>query len=190
MTAQGVTADIRRISQAERISRQAMRWGASQNPEELPAVIELVMAARPDVIVEIGCDRGGTLYAWREVCCRVYGITLERNADSGTAPCVDHGAEVFYGDSHDPATLDWLQGKLGGAPVDVLVVDGDHHLAGVMADLDDYGGLVRPGGLIMLHDVLPDQYPEVEVWKLWPRLREMYRTELIGDVLGWGVLHV
>lgn len=185
-----IAADIRRMGQAERISRQAFRWGAAQNPDEMHMAVNLVMGIRPDVIVEIGCDRGGTLYAWREVCCRVYGITWSQNADSGGAQCITHGAEVLYGDSHDPDSLEWLRARLDGSPVDVLVLDGDHHLAGVQADLADYGGLVRPGGLIMLHDVLPDQYPEVEVWKLWPRLREMYRTELIGDVLGWGIIHV
>jgi cephalosporin hydroxylase len=187
-----VTTDIRRIARALAVSRQAMRLGASQNPEELAAALELVMSVKPAVIVELGCDRGGTLYAWRQVCDRVYGITWGQNADSGGAECVTHGAEVLYGDSHDPDSLEWLRVRLAGDPVDVLVIDGDHHLDGVLADLADYSNLVRPGGLIMLHDVLPEQYPEVEVWKAWPQLREMYpgQTEVIGDVLGWGVIHV
>jgi cephalosporin hydroxylase len=171
-----------------------MRYGASQDEDELALAISLVQSIKPKVIVELGCDRGGTLFAWRNICAQVYGITWDENADSGGAVCATYGAAVHGGDTHDPESLKWLLDRLasgqGWNPVDVLVVDGDHHLDGIIRDLQMYGPLVRPGGLIMLHDRVPVRFPEVETWKIWPRLREMYQTTEIGDVFGWGVIHV
>jgi predicted O-methyltransferase YrrM/glycosyltransferase involved in cell wall biosynthesis len=40
-------------------------------------------------------------------------------------------------------------------PIDVLMIDGDHHYESVMADLKNYMPLVKPGGLILMHDVAP-----------------------------------
>lgn len=178
------------ILDAESISRQAMRLGAAQDAHELHLAVELAASILPSVIVELGCDRGGTLYAWRQLCERVYGITWAQNADSHGEACQEHGAQVHYGDTHDSFSWAWLIGKLAGTPVDVLIVDGDHFLSGITQDIRDYGPLVRPGGLIMVHDIVPKDYPLVEVWKLWPLLRERYQTSEIGDVFGWGVIRV
>jgi hypothetical protein len=196
-----VKAELGNIRTSRSIANQAMRYGASQDEDELALAISLVQLIKPKVIVELGCDRGGTLYAWRCVCARVLGITWDDNADSGGAVCATYGAAVHGGDTHDPESLSWLLDRLDAhawwhgdgtlpGPVDVLVVDGDHHLDGIAQDLRIYGSLVRPGGLIMLHDRVPTRFPEVEVWKIWPRLREMYKTSEIGHVFGWGVIHV
>lgn len=172
------------------MAHEAVQRGASQEYFELRDAMRVVQEVKPRVIVELGCDRGGTLYAWRQLCDRVYGITWEQNADSEGAECVTHGAEVRFADTHDPASLQWLKDQLNGDPVDVLIVDGDHHKDGIIADLKDYGPLVRPGGLIMLHDVVPEMYPEVHVWKVWPALRDKYRTSQIGTYFGWGIIYV
>ena len=49
--------------------------GASQDAGELEQALTLIGSDRA-VIVEIGCDRGGTLWAWRQVCPTVFGVTL------------------------------------------------------------------------------------------------------------------
>jgi cephalosporin hydroxylase len=195
----------------------AMAAGASQEEWELGAALGLVRSLAPRVVVEIGCDRGGTLYAWRSCCERVYGITTEDNGyDSGGSglPLVTHGAVVRIGDSHDPASRDWLLGELAipatmlaeavltrradGQPVtfrpaDVLVLDGDHSPEGVAADLADYGPLVRAGGLILLHDITPGTDPRARVHEIWPGLADTYQTTQIVNRdggFGWGVIHV
>lgn len=188
------TASIRNLGRAQVISYQAMMLGASQDAYELHMIVALMLDFAPRVMVEVGCDRGGTLFAWKTVCPRVYGITLEKNADSGGAACETHGADVLYGDSHADESRQWLLGKLDCDPVDVLVIDGDHFLEGVTADLADYGPLVRPGGLIMMHDVLHRRdFPCVQTWRLWDQVCGRYETEVIAgsrSTLGWGIIHV
>jgi len=178
--------------------RDAMMAGASQNPWELWRIRVAVAVADPKVIVEIGCDRGGTLLVWRSLCERVYGITLGDNSleTGGSGLRLErHGAVVLIGDSHEAGSVAWLERQLAGDPVDVLVLDGDHSQAGVVADLGDYGRLVRPGGLILLHDIrsLPLAVPPVEVCRIWPALAERYVTEQICNPdggPGWGVIRV
>lgn len=174
----------------------AMAAGASQDGWELGMALIAVADLSPAVVVEIGCDRGGSLYAWRSVAERVLGITTADNSyETGGSgePLEPHGAEVLFDDSHYSRSLDWLIVALDDAPVDALVIDGDHTEAGVRADLADYGPLVRPGGLILLHDIGTVGDPRAEVHKVWPALAATYETTEIRNPeggFGWGLIHV
>ena len=175
---------------------QAMAYGASQDPVELAMALHLIAARRPQIVVEIGCDRGGTLYAWRQVCNRVYGITtLDNSYESGGSglPLADHGAVMLIGDSHDPGTLQGLCILLD-SDVDVLVLDGDHSPAGVCRDLATYGPLVADGGLILLHDITPGPDPRARVHEVWPELAAQFAVTLTlanpDGGYGWGVIVV
>lgn len=180
------------------IARQAMVHGASQHEGELILVLDLISSVSPKVILEIGCDQGGSLYAWRGLCDRVYGITLPVNDwESGGSgqPLTSHGAEIILGDSHDSRTLSDVLSLLGGDQLDVLVLDGDHHTEAVRLDLIAYGNLVRPGGLILIHDINCLYDPRAETWKIWDELQERYQTSEVrlaasGAGWGWGVIHV
>lgn len=169
--------------------------GASQIPDELAAVVELVAEAEPGTLAELGCDLGGTLWAWRQICLRVYGITAK---DNGTAsggqgndrPLVTHGATVRIWDSHSIYSRNWLARELAGDPLDVLVIDADHSYRGVKRDYALYTPLVRPGGLILLHDVANVTDTRVEVPRFW---RELNRGKTIvsrvdANPVGWGVI--
>lgn len=184
---------------ADATARQAVTLGASQEPWELARALELVRSVSPRTVVEIGCDRGGTLYAWCETGARVYGITLADNgaATGGSGLALEnHGAFVLIGDSHDPHMPTALRSVMEGEPLDVLVIDGDHAAAGVRADLAAYGPLVEPGGLILLHDItsVPDGLRPVEVSQVWAEIRDRYVTGEIrhpeGPAQGWGVIRV
>jgi len=176
------------------------KHGAAQREEELAEVLELIhghLPAARKVIVEIGCDRGGTLYAWTRTGADVLGITLPDNgfATGGSGEAlITHGALVHRGDSHAPASLAWLTGALGDRAVDVLVLDGDHTTDGLRADFDMYSPLVAPGGLILVHDIASKGDTRAEVHKVWPITRDGWATgEILSKIrrpFGWGVVHV
>ncbi|MFI7589745.1 class I SAM-dependent methyltransferase [Spongisporangium articulatum] len=46
--------------------------------------------------------------------------------------------------------------RLWGRPVDVLFVDGGHTDEAAQADYDGWSRWVRPGGVLLIHDVFPD----------------------------------
>jgi len=77
-------------------------------------------------------------------------------------------------------------------PVDVLFIDGDHTYAGVKIDFELYSPLVRSGGLIALHDIVPSESnKEIEVSRFWNEIRGKYKTEEIifeGNQLGIGLI--
>jgi len=79
--------------------------------------------------------------------------------------------------------------------VDLLYVDGDHSYAGVKADVEMYGPLVRPGGLIALHDIHGSaMWPESQSHVYWAeikpgrRTREFIAEPRAGSGMGIGVL--
>lgn len=154
-------------------------YRALQKPAELAAFLAVLvdMEPSPRVMVEIGCDAGGTLWAWKQIGIpRVIGIEYpdEHSDDNpwGTDnPLVDHGAEILRADSHADQTRVDLQDMLGGEPIDVLFIDGDHTFEGVRQDYLMYAPMVANEGLIAMHDISPHpHHPGVGVQKLWQKI--------------------
>ena len=185
-------ADLEAVA-AEAVSR----WGACQQPRELAGL--LALAGPGDLVVEIGCDAGGVLWAFRQAGAgRVVGVDLPAAGYSTGQPLDPHGTEIIVADSHDPATRRKLEGLLDGQPVDLLFIDADHTYKGVKQDLELYATLVRPGGLIAFHDICHHHlFPDVRVDRLWwelqakhpSRTREIiYRQRPWGTGMGIGIL--
>ena len=152
------------------------------------------MEIKPKLIVEIGSDEGGTLWAWQQLGCRVIGVTLA-DGPFGSAPRVkvnSHGCEMVYGDSHDAATVERLQDVVAGDRVDVLFIDGDHTLQGVKSDFECFSSLVRPGGVVAFHDICDHpHHPTVQVKAFWDTLDwNGQREEIVADPVDWGGIGV
>ncbi len=54
--------------------------------------------------------------------------------------------------------LNRLTGILGRKLIDILFIDGDHSLFGVMNDYVRFSPLVKKGGIIAFHDIHPDSF--------------------------------
>lgn len=70
--------------------------------------------------------------------------------------------------------------------LDMLFIDAGHTFADVCEDWIAYSPLVKPGGLIALHDALPRvAYPEVEVHRFVQTLKDKgHKVFTIGDEVG------
>lgn len=158
---------------------------AAQKPGELAGLLDMLEQVKPQVITEIGCDAGGTLWAWSQLPGppRVIGVDLPGGAYSAAAFPETHGAELIIGNSHHKGTFARLQAALGGDLADMLFIDADHTYAGVASDYHGYRPLVRPGGLIVFHDIVPHPHiPSVGVRDLWMEITEHWpSTEIITD---------
>lgn len=152
--------------------------GALQDPWELGQLLALLDQARPRRIVEVGADRGGTLWAWSRIPGppQVVAVSLPGGpySTTGEAPQL-HGAQLVEGDSADAETYRRACEALDYQRADFCMIDADHTFRGVAADWLQWRALVRPGGLLAFHDITPHaRSREVEVWRFWRLVRTFY----------------
>jgi predicted O-methyltransferase YrrM len=80
-----------------------------------------------------------------------------------------------------------------GTRFDVLFIDGDHSFEGCYADLVNYVPLVKPGGLVLVHDIRPnDGYSFPGVRTAFEKFEKNTRwvSEVRLNSNGLGVLYV
>lgn len=180
------------------IAEKAVEYGACQKRQELAEFLDILSELNPEVIVEIGSYSGGTLYAWQRVAPNPLVIGMDIVPSDPTfvyqngLPRGEHGAKMIIGDSRDQPTRDALLEALDGRLIDCLFIDGDHTYEGVRSDYEMYRDLVRPGGLIALHDIVTHNYAlHCEVVKLWCEIKDESAIEIVsseGD--HWGGIGV
>lgn len=184
-----------------RIAREAIRRRAWQKVGELAPLLALLRALQPRRALEIGTAHGGTLYAWARIAAedaKLISIDLPGGAFGGgyteemrqrivSYVLPKQTLELYASDSHQPETRDLAAAALGGQPADFLFIDGDHTYQGVRQDFEMYAPLVRRGGIVAFHDVMPnptlpaDQVGEVHMF--WPELKREFRHLEILDTV-------
>jgi cephalosporin hydroxylase len=170
------------------------KWHANQDPVEAAQLLALI--APGDTVLEIGCDRGGMLWAYAQAGAgRVIGVDLPAAGWGSGLACHPHSAELVVGASHRPETRDAIRAKLqadgaaDGRGVDLLFIDADHTLDGVRRDWELYGPLVAPGGLVAFHDIFSHVlFPDLQVERLWWELRGSHPDawEIVNRERPWG----
>jgi predicted O-methyltransferase YrrM len=183
---------------------------AWQVRSELGRLLSMVHGERPQTVLEIGTALGGTLFGFAKVAAPdALIITIDLPGGGfggGYYPARGYLYRKFararqtihpiLGDSHSVETLARVEGLLGGQPVDFLFVDGDHEYEGVRKDYNLYAPLVRPGGLIALHDIVPGEAELVGgVPRFWEEFKRSHETmELVESwdqqAYGIGVVRV
>jgi len=188
------------------------RLSAFQVDSEFQRLADWAAAERPATVVEIGTASGATLLLWSRVAQRrVISIDLPGGIHGGgySAPKMRLFREfvfdrpgvrmdLLHADSQNAATRSRVEQMLGTDRVDLLFIDGDHRLAGVTRDFELWKDLVRPGGRIVFHDVVPHHtQPSCQVDVLWSDIKTRYpgqTTEIVeSPVQGWagiGILTV
>jgi cephalosporin hydroxylase len=175
---------------------------AWQVRSEFENMVKLVQEANPARIMEIGTAKGATLLPWCRIASKqVISVDLEGGIHGGGYPPIKQGLyreftngrpevrlDLFQENSQIMATRQKVEAVLGGEKLDVLFIDGDHSYIGVKADFDLWSPLVRPGGIVLFHDILPHtKVAHCEVDRLWGELKQRYRhQEFIHDpAQGW-----
>jgi predicted O-methyltransferase YrrM len=181
---------------------------------ELAGLLGL-LAEPPRGVLEIGTASGGTLFTLARTAApdaRLVSLDLPRGPFGGGYPSWrrplyrsfardGQTLVLLRADSHGDDALAAVQAALGGRALDLLLVDGDHSYEGVRSDVERYGPLLRAGGILALHDIVPASPPAPGqpnllvggVPSYWRELRERYRHEELvedwaQDGYGLGVL--
>ncbi len=182
-----------------------------QNLHEIEALYRMICSLAPQTVLEIGTARGGTLYLWAQAAtssATILSIDLPGGEFGGSYPACripfyqafareNQKLHLLRADSHSPDTAERVRSLFGSQPVDFIFIDGDHTYEGVKSDFLQYSPLVRSGGIIAFHDILPrTDLPDIQVDRFWNEIRASYESEEIigtegtGRRIGIGIIRV
>jgi cephalosporin hydroxylase len=140
---------------------------AIQSRDELVPVLEVIKAASPSNVLEIGTANGGTLFLLTRVAApdaTIVSLDLPGGDWGGgysekRIPLYEAFAlpgqtlHLFREDSHKLQALERVKQAFAGRTIDFLFIDGDHSYEGVRSDFEMYGPMVTRGGYIGFHDI-------------------------------------
>ncbi|UCD80007.1 MAG: class I SAM-dependent methyltransferase [Desulfobacterales bacterium] len=193
---------IKKISGAQRLSR----WvdfayeGCSglirpfQIRAEIFQLLKSLEKLTPKVVLEIGTAIGGNLFLFcrmaAEDACIISidlpggrygeGYPLWRAPLYKMFPAKNQKLHLIRADSHKVSTLQEVKRILNDQKIDFLFIDGDHTYEGVKQDFEMYQPLVKNGGLIAFHDVVPHpEHYQCGVDRFWHEIKPRYDGEEI-----------
>ncbi len=169
----------------------------SQIRSEISELLNIVGEIKPRVILEIGTAKGGTMFLFSRTASKdatIISADLPRGMFGGgysnwrkslykSFALSSQKIYLFRMDSHKKESLEQVRAILGEERLDFLFVDGDHSYEGVKKDFEMYSPLVRQGGIVAFHDIVPGPTENVgEVPQFWREIKEFYGgKEVVED---------
>jgi len=140
-----------------------------QFPQDLVALQEIVWAVKPELVIETGVARGGSLVFYASLLQllggdrRVVGIELElrpHNRAALEAHPMFPWISLVDGSSIDPEVVARVAALAAGRGPIMVVLDANHTHAHVLAELRAYAPLVTPGSYLVVLDTLIEAMPD------------------------------
>ena len=167
--------------------------------DHVPFGYDLVAALRPKLLVELGTSTGMSYFGFCQ--------SMKEHQIDG----VCHAVDTWEGDAHtgayDGSIFDLVNAHnrqnyhgfsyllrmrfeealvhFDDASIDLLHIDGLHTYEAVKEDFDTWYPKVRPGGIILFHDI-QSRMKDFGVWKYWQDLQKDY-DETFGFNHGFGL---
>ncbi len=169
--------------------------------DHLPFGYDIVEAVRPRLLVELGSHKGFSYFTFCQsmkdhdidgLCYAVDTWEGDRHTDS-------YGEEVFqevnrYNRQHYAGFSYLLRmlfeealGHFEDASVDLIHIDGLHTYEAVRRDFEDWYPKLRPGGIMLFHDIAA-RIKDFGVWRFWGELEAEHQTFRFDHGFGLGVL--
>ena len=175
-------------------------YGVGAWTDHLHFAYDLVAAMKPRLLVELGVDRGESYFAFCQSAAenktgtRCFGIDAWRGDqhaggyDETTFAQVSAHNRANYNafSALIRASFDAALDQFEPESIDILHLDGLHTETAVRHDVDSWLPKVRPGGIILLHDVNVRRR-DFGVWKIWNELQERGRFWTFHGGPGLGV---
>ena len=168
----------------------------------LPFAADLISAIQPSLIVELGTHYGDSYFGFCQsvaengLACLCYAVDHWRGEEHSGF----YGEEVFedvrqHNDHYYKSfsyllrsSFDDAVQQFAGETIDLLHLDGLHTYDAVCHDLRTWLPKVKPGGIVLLHDIAV-RHDDFGVWRLWNELAgEFAETFAFHHSWGLGVL--
>jgi cephalosporin hydroxylase len=138
-----------------------------QMPPDIVATQEVIWDTRPQVIVETGIARGGSLIFFASILeligdGRIIGVDIDirpHSRDSVESHVLARRIEMYKGSSTDPDVVDRIRDELVDADRVMVVLDSDHTHEHVLAELRLYAPLVTEGQFLIVADTVVEDLP-------------------------------
>jgi predicted O-methyltransferase YrrM len=187
-------------------ARNACKHAANQRWSELSRLIHLLRRRELSRVLEIGVSGGGTLALWAQLAkddAHLIGLDLtipasaQELVNSKRRP--QQSVQFIQGDSHGEGVRREIALSFRDQPLDFLFVDGDHSYEGVKKDWEMYSPMVRRGGLVAFHEIVPDHGTRFGtatesdaggVFRFWVEVKQGFRScEFVEDAAqdGYGI---
>jgi len=141
-----------------------------QMPTDVVLTQEIIWENRPQVIIETGIARGGSVVLHSSMLRllgegKVVAVDIDIRAHNRRAieehPLADR-VVLIEGSSTDPAILDKIRQEIGDAQRVMVVLDSHHSHEHVLSELRHYAPLVTPGQFMIVADTLVEELPAQE----------------------------
>ena len=142
-----------------------------QMPTDVMAAQEVIWTHRPQVVVETGVARGGSLVLLASLMAmtgdpgRVIGVDIDvraHNREAVEAHPMASYISLVEGSSVAEQTVSRVRELIGDATRVMLVLDSDHTHRHVLAELRAYADIVSPGQCVIVADTVVEALPVQE----------------------------
>ena len=151
-----------------------------QMPPDIVATQEIIWATKPDVIIETGVARGGSVVFYASMLAligkgKVVGVDIDiraHNRDAIEKHPMTSRITLIEGSSSDVDTIARVKAEIPAGAAVMLVLDSDHSKNHVLAELRGFSPLVTQGQFLIVADTLlgrltPEQTPRARS-RFWP----------------------
>lgn len=175
-------------------------YGVGAWTPHLHFACDLVATLKPSLLVELGVDRGESYFAFCQSAAenrtgtRCFGVDTWRgdphagDYDETTFAQVSEHNRIHYAafSTLVRSNFDDALAHFEPESIDLLHLDGLHTEAAVRHDVESWVPKLRPGGILLLHDV-GVRGKDFGVWKIWEELNPRGRSHTLHDGPGLGV---
>ena len=139
-----------------------------QMPSDVMATQEVIWATKPDIIIETGVARGGSVLFMASLLDalgtgQVIGVDIDiraHNRETIESHPMSKRVTLIEGGSVDGKTLDRVRSKIPAGSRVMVVLDSDHSREHVLAECRAYGALVSEGCYLVVADTIVAHLPE------------------------------
>ncbi len=148
-------------------------WGGLpiiQLPQDVMAIQEIIWQVRPELIIETGIARGGSLIFHASILEMlggggVLGVDIdirEHNRRAIESHRLAKRINLLQGSSIDPAIIRQVHTAAQGKQRVLVILDSNHTHAHVLAEMQAYAPLVKKGGYLIVLDTIIEDFPAEE----------------------------
>ena len=124
-----------------------------QNPMDMWVMQEIINETVPNIIIETGSALGGSALFYVSTNPNVFVISIDKETNLEKVPKFEHN-RIWWkgGNSTDPDVVDDMKRSIKPSDKVMVILDSDHSMENVLAEMRVYGPIVTSGCYMVVND--------------------------------------